>query len=230
MRGSAGSDLDPQIDETIRFAQGLFRASGIVFGWVSRDSLFDTREVVGVSHRLMDEYLGGMVRHDPLNVFDLIARREKVAFLAQYRTAMSAENQAIHTGFLDRFGVVDEADLIFWDGGLPIAVLGVLKRPGDPPFHDSEFDWETIRRYLEYNLRQHPHVRKGRRTRQLAGAYGLTPREIEVVSLLEMGAPNAKIAEILGIGVATVKTYIVNILNKLGVDNRASIVAYTAAL
>jgi DNA-binding NarL/FixJ family response regulator len=60
--------------------------------------------------------------------------------------------------------------------------------------------------------------------------YGLTQREIEVVELLNNGASNLTIAQILGIGVATVKTYIIKILNKLGVESRAAIVSFTMRL
>ncbi len=218
---------DAQIDETVRFVQQLFQASVIIFGWTGHDDLFRTDKVVGAPPLLMDEYLGGMHRQDPLDVYKLIARKERVALLESRCPSFQSSS---YKGFMDYHGLVDEADLIFWDGDRPLAVLGVLKRPGDPPFSHDNWDWENIRHHLEFNLRRHPHARQQRQARHLLDELRLTPREMEVVSLLQIGASNAKIGAILGIGIPTVKTYIVNILDKLGVDNRTSIVSYVSTL
>jgi DNA-binding NarL/FixJ family response regulator len=48
----------------------------------------------------------------------------------------------------------------------------------------------------------------------------LTPREREVLRLIEQGCSNQDIAEILTIEVGTVKNHVHNILKKLNVDNR----------
>ncbi|MDW7674930.1 MAG: LuxR C-terminal-related transcriptional regulator [Bacillota bacterium] len=66
---------------------------------------------------------------------------------------------------------------------------------------------------------------------QLVGAFHqdeteslLTEREVEVLSVLASGATNKEIAETLCIGVATVKTHIINIYSKLQVANRVEAV------
>lgn len=48
----------------------------------------------------------------------------------------------------------------------------------------------------------------------------LTPREDEILQLLEQGLSNHEIAELLSIEVGTVKNHVHNILEKLGVSNR----------
>jgi DNA-binding NarL/FixJ family response regulator len=56
----------------------------------------------------------------------------------------------------------------------------------------------------------------------------LTSREIDVLELLATGSGNQAIADELHISLATVKTHLVHIYDKLGVDDRTS--AVTAAL
>lgn len=71
---------------------------------------------------------------------------------------------------------------------------------------------------------------------QLRGAQGraaawrdvaLTPRESEILRWVATGRTNSDIAQLLGVGAATVKTHLEHIFQKLGVKNRA---AATAAL
>ena len=54
-----------------------------------------------------------------------------------------------------------------------------------------------------------------------------TDREREVLTALDAGASNREIAKALFISEATVKTHLVHIFDKLGVDSRAK--AVTAA-
>lgn len=58
-----------------------------------------------------------------------------------------------------------------------------------------------------------------------AGGALLTPREAEVLPLLQRRRTNAQIASALGIGVETVRTHARNIYRKLGVCSRAELAA-----
>ena len=58
----------------------------------------------------------------------------------------------------------------------------------------------------------------------------LTPRERQVLQLIGEGCTNQEIAEKLGLSVHTVQTHRVNIMNKLGLHNRAQLVSYAARL
>jgi DNA-binding NarL/FixJ family response regulator len=50
--------------------------------------------------------------------------------------------------------------------------------------------------------------------------YGLTEREIEITDLITIGLTNQDIAEVLGIGLGTVKTHLLRMFQKLDVTNR----------
>lgn len=52
----------------------------------------------------------------------------------------------------------------------------------------------------------------------------LTPREIEVLRLLARGQTNRQIAKLLSLSIRTVDTHRANLMNKLGVNDRAELV------
>ena len=52
----------------------------------------------------------------------------------------------------------------------------------------------------------------------------LSAREIEILQALKTGASNRQIADTLFISLATVKTHLIHIYEKLGVDNRTAAV------
>jgi DNA-binding NarL/FixJ family response regulator len=52
------------------------------------------------------------------------------------------------------------------------------------------------------------------------GSHLLTPREAELVGMLQQGSSNAEIAQMLQIGIETVRTHARNIYRKLGVTSR----------
>jgi two-component system nitrate/nitrite response regulator NarL len=56
--------------------------------------------------------------------------------------------------------------------------------------------------------------------------FGLTPRELEVVSTVVEGYPNSDIAQRFSISVKTVKHHLTNIFDKLGVSNRLELALF----
>ena len=60
------------------------------------------------------------------------------------------------------------------------------------------------------------------------GGEELTPREVEVLSLLSEGIPNKTIARRLGISEHTVKFHVGSVLSKLGASSRTEAVTIAA--
>lgn len=61
------------------------------------------------------------------------------------------------------------------------------------------------------------------RLEEIREIFGLTDRELDIVSLIYDGHSNAEIAETLFISESTVKTHIYNIFRKMGIKNRMSV-------
>lgn len=65
-------------------------------------------------------------------------------------------------------------------------------------------------------------------TARPAAAGALTPREIEIVRLVGKGLGNQKIADELGLSVATVRTHLNKVYGKLGAESRVELALYAA--
>jgi DNA-binding CsgD family transcriptional regulator len=61
-----------------------------------------------------------------------------------------------------------------------------------------------------------------RRPKRAAGPAGLTPREIEVLTLISRGASNRQVAQKLGITPKTAGTHIERIYVKIGASTRST--------
>lgn len=218
------------VQETIAFVRNSLQAPATIFCWIEPDASFEVANVEGVDPAMLPEYFDGMHRNDPLNVFDIVERGARTALMETERARCPSDRNRVYADFLARHDVSDEVDFVFWQDGLPIAVLGALRRPGDPAFRQLDCQWEAMHRFLSFTLKQHPKVRRRHVEHVLITEYRLTPREIEAMRLLGIGASNGKIAALMGIGLATVKTHIISILDKLGVESRQSALAFASAL
>lgn len=230
MKELPGSDPDPFVSETLRFAQHQFRASASIFSWIGPDRSVLDHWTAGVPVEIFDLYLDGMFVNDPLNIHWLLRSARPFVFQKDELQKVPAPRLQIHLDFLASYGVRDEMNFVFSFDQRPVAFLALLKRTDDPDFGEDAVDPEAFHRYVECNILRHPAVMAHIRGLRLSETYGLTQREIDVVECLLNGATNIEVAEMLGIGVATVKSHVIHILDKFGVENRTAIVAFANAV
>ena len=219
---------DAQILHMMEFASRAFRASSLVFYWVSDTAEMLDVQARGVPDDFLDRYRTGMNRFDPLLVRRLAEAKRRIAWLRE--EAPPVPDAPAYIEFLGTYDIIDNLEFVFWDDDGPFAGLGVLRNRWDPPLDSITMDLDAIHEYLEFNMLMHPRQREARLRATLVRRFRLTQREIEAVSLLCAGASNDEIAETMGVRLATVKTHIVNIFDKLGVGNRASVVGLTLSL
>jgi DNA-binding CsgD family transcriptional regulator len=168
-----------------------------------------------------------MDRYDPLHVRRLARRTRPVARLADEARNVSQAAYSRYRRFSSGFGVNDMLEFLFRRDGRIFAGMSVTWCIGHEIPDASMRMADHIHAYLEFNLRHCEFERAG----GVASAFdrfGLTPRELEVVELLRCGRTNQEIGECLDIGLATVKTHLVHIFCKLGVENRTAAVAFLA--
>jgi DNA-binding CsgD family transcriptional regulator len=228
MHKSIDTSGDAQILQMMEFASGAFQASSLVFYWVSENTEMFGFQARGVPDDFLDRYRTGMHRFDPLVVRRLAPANRRVAWLRE--EVPPIPRAPIYIDFLGTYDIIDNLEFLFWDDDGPFAGLGVLRNRDDPPFEMITMDVGAIHKYFGFNMLMHPRRREARLRAILARRYGLTQREIEAVSLLCAGASNSDISETMGVRLTTVKTHIVNILDKLGVGNRSSVVGLTLSL
>jgi DNA-binding CsgD family transcriptional regulator len=217
---------DPRVQEVKCFALGALRASACIFYWTDESLQMRDPELSGMSPAMFQAYRDGMERCDPLNVPRLVQSGKRVFTLEADRGLAPADDFDRYQCYLHQGGVRDVIDLIFWSGDFAFAGLGILKSDGDPPIcADTVALATTMQRYIEFTFATHPRVRDRVLHQALRQSYRFTRREIEVSDLVRRGFTNHDVAEELGIGLATVKTHIMRIFDKLGIENRASLVA-----
>ncbi len=217
---------DPRVEEVQCFARGALRASSCIFYWTDESLEMQDANLSGMSPAMFEAYRDGMDKCDPLNIPRLVGSGKRVSTLRVDRDLAPPDDLNRYESYLNQGGVRDVIDLMFWRGGVAFAGLGLLKNDGDPPVCPDTLSLATtMQRYIEFTFASHPRVQDRVLHRDLKRSYFLTQREIEVSELVRRGCTNHDIAEELGIGLPTVKTHIMRIFDKLGIENRASLAA-----
>jgi len=219
---------DPDAAEITRFGLTSLRASAAIFFWVDGPFAMADIQLEGLQMHFFDEYAAQMINLDPQHVSKMEPTRQSVAQFLNPGLNTGSQSE-LYGNFLGHHGIVDVIDLLFYSEGAPVAGLGLLKRPSDPPFHHEDFETAcALQRFIEYNLRRHNRVAQRRLRNVLLQNYRLTRREAEVAELAALGRTNTEIAIALQMGVPTVKTHLLHIMGKTESANRTHLAATLA--
>ena len=211
---------DPATSEAVHFAQAMLDGSATAFYEV--DEGYNLRRFLlsGIPEPFHRQYLDGMSELDPQH-----PRRAgglAVARLGETPCEGEPPEAALYRSFVSQCGIVDMVDFFFRRDNQIVAGMTVAwDRDARIP-EGAMAIARKIHQYLQFNL-------VGRSTSSDDGLrYGLTSREMDVVRLLCCGRTNREIGECLKIGEATVKTHLLHIFEKLGVETRSAVVALMA--
>jgi DNA-binding CsgD family transcriptional regulator len=209
---------DPAALLAAHFARDILNASATAFYEVDDDLNPNSFVRCGFPEDFHNQYVDGMNRFDPLH--PKYAADRAVAWLKDGASqGLCAETEAFRS-FTSRFGFSEMGELFFRRNGRIVAGMSVAWS-GDREFSNDIMQMaRKIHDYLEFNL-----VGSRPGPANDASRYGLTAREMDVVNLLCCGRTNREIGDGLSISLATVKTHLIHIFDKLGVETRSGAVA-----
>ncbi len=211
---------DQSTGAAVHFAQNILDATATAFFEI--DEKHDLRRfyLSGIPEPFHRQYLEGMSRFDPQHPRH--AAGLEVARLSEAHEASQARETALFRSFARQCGIVDMINFFFRHDDQIVAGMTIAWGPGVKIPKDAMATARKIHQYLEFNLAGCSPLRDhGQR-------YGLTSREMDVVQLLCRGQTNREISECLEISQATVKTHLIHIFEKLGVETRSAVVALMA--
>lgn len=214
------------IERLLQHTLTLSAAHSAVLFWVGPDGEWIDPQSANVCLSHVDAYLGSAYRRDPLHITRLRDQGRRIAALRHEQMLDPGVIDADYLAYLCSIDVGDEIDLVFWRQGRPFACLGLMRNRRQPPFLLDGFDWEALHDFIQATLRLHWRTRAMFVEDFLVRRVGLKPRELDIVRHVLMGKDNSQIAASLGITVGTVKTHVVSILDKTGVDSRLAIACF----
>jgi len=174
---------------------------------------------------LRESYLKHKMAHsDPTHPASLAAQNLRFVSVFDPRLSCALESRRNYWSFLSSFGTRDAAEMIFRVRGRAVAGMSLLWVGRSESRSERQLG-EAVHSYIELNLATHYGPLPTILFPEAAPEIALTVREQEIVQLVCHGLTNAQVAQRLHIGLATVKTHLIHVFEKLGVRTRAELVS-----
>ena len=171
-------------------------------------------QAFNISKSSVEEYVGEKLEEDPVSFSRFYYEKDHhVALLNEHE--LSSE----YSEFMHRWKVIDSAEIFFRNRmGLPVLGLSILRSDSKQLF--SDHDKNILNSFC--HLSKHYFYQNSDRVEKdyLSARYQLTKKEIMVFELLLNGLNNTSISMQLNCSLATVKTHIQHLYQKLQVKNR----------
>jgi DNA-binding CsgD family transcriptional regulator len=173
----------------------------------------------GFSPEVLEPYKREVWRYDPLHPINMTDRTERLFEMRDWRKSNRIVRE--YDDFLRAQGGPHRVRMYLRGAdGDPYASI-VLAR-GERAGAYTPAEVQALRAVIPYlEMTMQPQI--GRPSRAFADLYRLTEREDVVACMVAEGRSSQEVAEELNIGLATVKTHLVNIYAKSGVRTRAEL-------
>jgi DNA-binding CsgD family transcriptional regulator len=212
------------IEETMEFVARMTHTRSLAFYVIDQgheNCKFRRLDVPEAFHR---EYKAAMCKFDPFEYHRVTCAMDRASILSNAFTRSATPEDQHYVRFLKAHGYEDIVETIFRSDTRVLGGISLLLRRGDDPAQVAAVV-DAMHPYIEYNLRGFTGRSKSEFREDLSKSFLLSPRELDVVELLTSGQTNNCIAETLHISVATVKSHVLKIFEKVGAPNRASLVS-----
>ncbi len=141
------------------------------------------------------------------------------------------EKTDFYVNFLKPEDIVFGCGILIIKNGRVIGIFNLFRNEPLKDFTDKELKiLDILKKHLEnmiYNVTQlsRAKISVNKNLNAFAAAFYLTDRESEVLSLINKGYSNQKIADELAISLSTVKKHVYNLFGKTGVANRSQLIS-----
>lgn len=195
----------------------LVPASQAAFYCVDRHLQARDFQLHGMSSEMHRDYLDNYRQFDPLQPRNCLSSGLAVVPLGFAMARQPSRDSRRYRDFLQRYGVIDVVEILAHRAGQPQAAISLLRTAEQGAF--------TTDQLARLNALQS--------LLQLAVANmqpcedplsGLTPKERQIALLLRQGASNKQLARELDVGLSTIKTHLINLFRKTGVNSRTELV------
>ena len=166
----------------------------------------------------LDEYLNKKVLNDPVSFTRFYDQKNNnVELLSDHQCNED------YADFMQRWKIQDTAEIFFRKrNGEPILGLSIVRENGKSPF--TVQDQNVLESFYQLSKKYFFHHADTLDKADIAASYSLTKKEIVVLEQLLNGINNSEIAMHLNCSLATVKTHVQHIYQKINVSNRQEII------
>ncbi len=221
------SDFPAQFQqEALELISGLLPITSSVFCLVDPDMkskgvvLKDIKQETDQAYRIHYKEL------DPAHPSRLQDKDIHLQCLSRSMSTTELHNSDFYKEFLQPSNIEDAVDLFFRHEGMIVAVLTILRDVSLPKFKDCELNTlRAVQRFLEYTINSVYIPKRISQRKLLREKYNLTDRQLDVLEWIIVGAENKVIADELSVGLATVKTHLHHIYEKLAVSSRTKLLS-----
>jgi DNA-binding CsgD family transcriptional regulator len=213
--------------ETLTFVREMTSADGITMHVFDENAQRIWLGSRGIPGRFRSAYYDGVMwRIDPLAAVRMGGGSCPLVELGAAERHCDRPNVHRYRSFLGSFGIVDAAEMVFAsDGGEHLGGISLLWTHRVERSARREHDLlQSLQRYIQLSFRKALQGTPIGWRRTVARVYRLTRREVQIVELVCAGHSNAQLAQHLDLSVATVKTHLQHVFEKLGVSKRAALV------
>ncbi|TBW58173.1 LuxR family transcriptional regulator [Marinobacter halodurans] len=172
------------------------------------------------------EYLNTYHKYDPLyptRFYDKSADVVRMCDLVSYR---ERNEHPYFQEFIEPWGVRDIIEIFLRIDNRLAAGFALFNLSSQPDIDNDYVHKVTkLHDFMQFSLEQTSASPKNREFDHFCNTFGLTNKERMVVELVAQGLPNKSIANNLDCGLATVKTHLQHIFQKLSINSKNELIA-----
>lgn len=219
------SSMGRFIDETLNCFTRVTGAQALAFYTCNMRREICHFERRGLSDAFHQLYVDEMYRLDPFDEHMVDFPNVEVALLSNHLGMHESHRE--YQRFLSMFRISNIVEMVFRSEGHPQAGMSIClpESCDDHAIASILTAAHALHPYIGFNLAISSAIEDGGIGADTVVRYGLSKRETQVVELVCRGFSNGDVASSLHVSVATIKSHLLHIFDKVGVTSRTALVS-----